>query len=95
MAFYFLVLCFEIYIIAKNPLDNKHNKRANLYHILSQTIPFIMAILRLSIGDFHPINNGKYWLARGTTGGYITIVIVETNHIYSLILIIMSIKVIN
>ena len=34
-SLYSFCLCYEIYSIAKNPIDNKYSKRANFYHVLS------------------------------------------------------------
>ena len=35
MALYLFALCNEIYAIAKNPLESKYNKRANVFHIVN------------------------------------------------------------
>ena len=35
MTFYFVSLCYELHEMTKHPLNNKYNKRANVYHVLS------------------------------------------------------------
>ena len=59
MALYLFALCNEIYAIAKNPLESKYNKRANVFHIVNQTICVLLVILLCTLVEFESGNDGK------------------------------------
>ena len=94
MICYNFSLCYEIYSIVKNPLDTNYNKRANIYHILSQTIPIIIAILWIFLGGFYYVDR-QNWEIIVDTFSFVGVFIKEVIIITGLILIIISIKSIN
>ena len=56
--FYLLSICYEIYKINKNPLNNQYSSRSNFYHTASQSIAIIIMIVNAVICDWSPDPHG-------------------------------------
>ena len=81
--------------MAKHPLEKNYNKHANVYHIVSQTVPLAVAIMMILFVETVPKAGGK---TCGFKNNFVISIIfgfAQILDVCSLILIAIAVKVMN